>query len=454
MSAQQRPARRAALAAALIIGLLAGAFALTIWSYHSASADGRRALESRSDNVRVDRATAVFWHEREAMNQYLLTGDPAALAEARDRHAALDRTLGAISVDSVREGRLIARTRRANAALVRTFERALRERHPQRRAIDEVEALEPSVLAPLSATDRLNLATARQAVSASHRGERAALVAAGGGAAVALLAGLAFVFYVLTLIRRVDRQNERLRDLDSLKDSFVASVSHELRTPLTSIRGYLEIVVDGEAGDLTDEQRHFLRVVDRNAERLLRLVGDLLFVAQVDAGKLALERGPVELSELVEESTQSARPHADAKQIELVLDAQAVPTLDGDRARLAQLLDNLISNAIKFTPPGGRVTVSLAARGGTVALEVADNGMGIPAAEQERLFERFYRTRGAAAQAIQGTGLGLSIAQAIAQAHGGCIRVESEEGRGTTFCVELPLVEPARGGQRYEELVR
>jgi PAS domain S-box-containing protein len=238
---------------------------------------------------------------------------------------------------------------------------------------------------------------------------------------------------------------EQLQALDRLKDEFVASVSHELRTPLTSIQGYLELVLDGSAGELNDEQRQYLATVSRNSERLLRLVGDLLLVAQTDAGRLDLVLGDVDLAALVRESVESARPPADAKQIRLEVSVDEIPPLRGDRARLAQLIDNLVSNALKFSLDGGSVTVSLARGDGCAVLEVQDTGIGIPQAEQELLFDRFFRARGATSRAIQGTGLGLSIARTIAESHGGTIGFESVEGVGTTFRVELPCGEDQPG---------
>jgi PAS domain S-box-containing protein len=237
-------------------------------------------------------------------------------------------------------------------------------------------------------------------------------------------------------------QNERLRELDRLKDEFVALVSHELRTPLTSIRGYLELVLDGEAGDVSDEQRQFLGVVERNADRLLALVGDLLFLAQIEAGKLTLEVGAVDLGAIASESVDAARPQADEKDITVSLAIGPVPLLAGDAARISQLVDNLVSNAIKFTPEGGRVDVRARARNGTAVIEVRDSGIGIPADEQERLFERFFRSSNAAERQIPGTGLGLAISKAIVEAHDGAIAVKSEVDVGTTFKVSLPVHRP------------
>ena len=240
------------------------------------------------------------------------------------------------------------------------------------------------------------------------------------------------------MVSALAAQNVRLRELDGLKDEFVALVSHELRTPLTSILGYLELVLDEEAGGLTDEQRHFLSIVERNSNRLLRLVGDLLFVAQIEAGRLAIDREQVDLGTIAGDCVEAAKPHAAEKGIELRLDACERADLEGDRTRLAQLFDNLVSNAIKFTEQGGRVDVRVERRNGARVVTVTDTGIGLDRDELTRLFERFYRSAGATRRAIQGTGLGLTITKAIAEAHGGSIAVESERGVGTTFTVELP----------------
>src|SRR5918996_4693442 len=250
--------------------------------------------------------------------------------------------------------------------------------------------------------------------------------------------------------RDLAAQNERLRELDRLKDEFIALVSHELRTPLTSIQGYTELLLDGEAGELGDDQRQFLGVVERNAHRLLHLVGDLLFLAQVEAGKLVLDVGAVDLAALASESVETARPQAEAKDITLTLATGPVPLVAGDRARIAQLLDNLVSNASKFTREGGRVDVRVRALQQRAVVEVRDSGIGIPAGEQQYLFQRFYRTSTATEQAIQGTGLGLAISKAIVDAHDGRITLTSEEDVGTTFRVELPLSRPAELRARAE----
>jgi signal transduction histidine kinase len=234
----------------------------------------------------------------------------------------------------------------------------------------------------------------------------------------------------------LQEQNERLREADRLKDEFVALISHDLRTPLTSIMGYVELVLDES---LPEDVRRHLEVVDRNSERLLRLVNDLLFVARLEAGELDLQPVELDLAHVARQAVVEAGPRAEAKAIDLRCAAVDVPTIAADRGRMFQLLDNLISNAIKFTPAGGRVDVSVERVADAVRLEVADTGIGIPADDQRRLFDRFFRARAARDRQIPGSGLGLYISRAIVVAHGGRIDAESTTGIGTRFSIELPL---------------
>jgi signal transduction histidine kinase len=231
------------------------------------------------------------------------------------------------------------------------------------------------------------------------------------------------------------REITALRESERLKDEFVATVSHELRTPLTSIVGYSEVLL--AADELSETQRSFVEVIDRNAHRLQRLVGDLLFFAQVESQQLQLDRERVDLRELAERALEAVRMAGKAKGQTLALEASAPVEVDGDQARLEQLLDNLLSNAVKFTPEGGRVRLCVRPDRDDALLEVSDNGIGIPADEVTRLFRRFFRATSAVSRQIAGTGLGLAIAKAIVEAHGGTIDAVSSE-RGTTFTIRLP----------------
>jgi signal transduction histidine kinase len=237
--------------------------------------------------------------------------------------------------------------------------------------------------------------------------------------------------------RLLEAQNERLVEADRLKDEFVALISHDLRTPLTSIMGYVELSLDEP---LEDDTRTYLEVVARSSQRLLRLVDDLLFVARLQSGRLELAPSRLDLSEVARQAAQEARGRADAKDLNLVVDSNGPVPIDADRGRIFQLLDNLVSNAIKFTPDGGKVEIKVAADG-IARLEVCDTGIGFTESEAARVFERFYRTDRAVERQVPGTGLGLFIAHAITDAHGGAISAHPRAGGGAVFRVELPLAQ-------------
>ncbi len=238
-------------------------------------------------------------------------------------------------------------------------------------------------------------------------------------------------------------QNERLLELDRLKDEFVATASHELRTPLTSLSGYLEMSLDPAEGPLSPTREGHLRIVQRNADRLAALVDQLLFLARADSHPLELDRQPVDLADVLNEAAETARPAAAAKNISLVIAGEAPQGVLADRPQLIRIVDNLVANAVKFTPEGGSVRLSARREGDTAVLEVTDTGLGIPHAEQSDLFNRFFRGTNAIEKAIPGSGLGLAISQVIAEAHGGTIQLESTAGAGSTFRLVLPLAPPA-----------
>ena len=231
---------------------------------------------------------------------------------------------------------------------------------------------------------------------------------------------------------------ERLRTLDKVKDEFVAGASHELRTPLTSIQGTRSCCSTARRAPLNDDQRAYLLTIHRNGERLERLVDDLLFAARADAGKLELTLAEVDLEQLVLESVESARPAAEQSEIRLECSTS--------RCRRSRRRRPALAAARQPRVERDQVHAGRRARGGhadgqrrSAVIDVSDTGIGIPAGERGRLFERFFRSTLATERAIQGTGLGLSITKDIAESHGGRIDCESTEGKGTTFRVELPF---------------
>jgi signal transduction histidine kinase len=232
-------------------------------------------------------------------------------------------------------------------------------------------------------------------------------------------------------------QNEQLVALDRVRDEFIASVSHEFRTPLTSIRGYAELLQDA---NLDAEQRDYVNVIDRNSARLASLVEDLLLMAQIQSGGLPLDLNEVVLNDLIARAGEAAKPFAASKHIDLEIDTeQDLVTTQADAERLGQVLDNLVSNAIKYTPNGGDVSITMTHTGDDATIAISDTGIGIPQAEQAQMFSRFFRTSNARDSGIEGSGLGLAITRGIVEAHGGTIGFASVEGVGTTFRLTVPL---------------
>ncbi|GAB3069861.1 sensor histidine kinase [Pedococcus soli] len=236
-------------------------------------------------------------------------------------------------------------------------------------------------------------------------------------------------------------QVRRLTELDRQKTDFMATVSHELRTPLTSISGYLELLEDGDYGGLEPSQQSALRVIGRNASRLRGLIEDLLVLNKIEASGLESDPEDVLVSDVVRGVTEMLQPVAARGSVRLVVD-DVDPCLEVhvDRIQLERALINLGSNAVKFTPAGGVATITTRAVGREVQISVADTGIGIPAKDQARLFDRFFRASNANAQAIPGTGLGLAIVRAIVEGHAGTLGFESTEGVGTTMTITLPLL--------------
>jgi two-component system phosphate regulon sensor histidine kinase PhoR len=235
-----------------------------------------------------------------------------------------------------------------------------------------------------------------------------------------------------------------LRQLERVRTEFVANVSHELRTPLTAIQGYLETLLSG-ALEERENARRFLEIVLRHSERLGRLLDDLTDLSNIELGKVTLRREAVRLEDTVASVLGIIGPRATRSRVSVTADTPAdLPAVSADPDRLAQILINLVDNAVKYTPEGGSVKVT--ARdigGGLIEVAVADTGIGIPAADLPRITERFYRVDKARSRELGGTGLGLAIVKHLVLAHGGELRIESEQQRGTTVRFTLP-VQPAR----------
>jgi signal transduction histidine kinase len=244
-----------------------------------------------------------------------------------------------------------------------------------------------------------------------------------------------------TALARERQAVEHLHELDRARQELVASVSHELRTPLTSITGYLALLGDDDVGPLNDEQQRYVTVVQRNADRLLTLIEEVLTFSKVESTHFRLDVTPVDLAAVLVSARAAMLPAASARDVWFSCAVDDSPVVvDGDAAQLERVVLNLAGNAIKFTPPGGKVVLAANRCGDLVELSVTDTGVGIPLAEQSRLFIPFYRATGAKQQEVQGTGLGLAIVHTIVERHGGSVIVSSEEGVGTTVRVTLPAL--------------
>ena len=232
-----------------------------------------------------------------------------------------------------------------------------------------------------------------------------------------------------------------LRRLERVRRDFVANVSHEFKTPLTAIQGFAETLLGGALDDKANRKR-FMEIIREHAQRLARLTDDLLKLSRIEAGRLELESRPVSVAALVNGCVETARLKAESKGLRLTVGLpEDLPAVRGDAVQLGEVLQNLIDNALQYTPPGGRIDVTAYSNGHEVIFTVADTGIGIPEADLERIFERFYRVDAARSREAGGTGLGLSIARHIVDAHGGRIWVESAVGQGSRFRFSIDSAE-------------
>jgi signal transduction histidine kinase len=253
---------------------------------------------------------------------------------------------------------------------------------------------------------------------------------------------------------RLADQNEELLRADRLKDEFIALVSHDLRTPLTSIIGYVELALDEDGTPpLDSERRRYIEVVARSSDRLLRLVDDLLLAARLQSGRFVLNLAEADLQAVAAEALDEMHARARRKGVSLFLAPDGPVRIECDRRRLLQLLDNLVGNAVKFTPDGGRVVLRVERTLAGAAIEVQDTGVGIPAGSEEKIFDRFYRAPSMIKDQVPGTGLGLFIARAIAERHGGTLVARRREDGGSIFRLELPSHLPHPSADPESELV-
>ncbi len=231
------------------------------------------------------------------------------------------------------------------------------------------------------------------------------------------------------------------REVDRMKTEFVSLVSHELRTPLTSIKGFTDMILEGDAGEINDEVQEFLEIVQSNANHLVALINDLLDISRIESGRIQLKLETVDLTEIVAQVVAVMQPKLDEKAQSLTVELDPASSLvRGDRDKLVQVVTNYVSNAHKYTPDGGEIRIETARKGDLCRLAVSDNGFGIAPEDQEQLFARFYRVDSSLTAEIGGTGLGLSIVKSVIEMHGGWVGVESEPGKGSTFFFTIPLV--------------
>jgi len=240
------------------------------------------------------------------------------------------------------------------------------------------------------------------------------------------------------LFREIEDKSRELEIASRHKSEFLANMSHELRTPLNAVIGFSEVLAEGMFGELNAKQAEYVRDIMESGRHLLSLINDILDLSKVEAGRMELELAEFDLPSVVDGALLLMRERASRKGIELARDVDAsIPTIRADERKVKQVLLNLLSNALKFTPDGGRVAVRIAARDGMVAVAVSDTGVGIAKQDQQAVFEEF-RQVGSAAKRVEGTGLGLALVRKFVELHGGCVGVESEPGTGSTFTFTIP----------------
>ena len=439
--------RRRLFGASLVLLLLGGAASLVYFRVFAARVErlkdfSRRVAEGDFRPLPAERSRDELAELADTLNETArrLDGTIRSLSGERHQSSAILRSMveGVAVIDA---GNKIVFSNRAFSEIL-SLDPAAIEGHPVievvrnsdlleliRRALAGEEGLQSDIA--IGIVHPRNFSVTAAPVQALEAGAPAAspAVAAAGMPAAGKPAGAVMVLHDVTELRRLER----------VRQDFVANVSHEFKTPLTAIQGFAETLLAGALEDPRSNRR-FLDIIREHAARLARLTDDLLKLARIEAGKIEVEFSSVGLLDLVERCAETTVIKASRKQIVLEIDVSpGLPAVRGDAMLLREVLQNLLDNAIQYTPEGGHVHVSATAAADEAVVTVADTGIGIPLADQERIFERFYRVDAARSREAGGTGLGLSIAKHIVEAHGGRLWVESEVGHGSKFSFSIPL---------------
>ena len=247
-----------------------------------------------------------------------------------------------------------------------------------------------------------------------------------------------------TYARELESRNREVERANQLKSEFLASMSHELRTPLHTIIGFAELLAEELEGPLNEKQQRFMNHIHTDSIHLLALINDILDISKIESGRLGLRREIFDMAAALEEILSSVRPQAAAKSIAIETSLSIPPAMFADRLRVKQVLFNLLSNALKFTPAGGRIRIEAALRDALIEISVTDTGIGIAKEQHEAVFDKFYQVGSTTKGVREGTGLGLAISKALVEEHGGSIRLESEPGKGSRFTFTIPHEELAR----------
>ncbi len=240
--------------------------------------------------------------------------------------------------------------------------------------------------------------------------------------------------------KELKRTNSKLKALDEAKDEFISMASHQLRTPLTSIKGYISMVLEGDAGEISQDQRRFLDQAFASSQRMVFLISDLLNVSRIQTGKFKLEKGRVDISKIVEDEVAQLAPAAEARHVTFHFERpDDFPVANLDETKIRQVIMNMLDNALYYTPAGGNVYASVESNSKEVIFKARDTGIGVPKEEQAHLFTKFYRADNAKEARPDGTGIGLFMAKKVVDTHKGSIIFESKEGKGSTFGFKVPI---------------